>query len=182
MFSLSVLSASLLPVKAQRNTNNMPSSALEQAIVSKVTQDAPGIDSGNWDDYKPPFSFAQTDLNDDNKKETIVLLRRRQCSNRHCEVYIFQQGKNQEHYRLVSNIFASRNGLQIAVLPSKSHGWHDISARVFTYQPREERWRIFKFNGKEYQLTEQKLSTIPRQIILSENSPAFELGSLSNYR
>ncbi|MEH1786756.1 MAG: hypothetical protein V7L23_14545 [Nostoc sp.] len=71
MFSLSVLSGSLLPVKAQRNTNNLPSSALKQAIVSKVTQSSPGIDSGNWDDYKPPFSFAQTDLNDDNKKETI---------------------------------------------------------------------------------------------------------------
>ncbi|BAY44739.1 hypothetical protein SAMD00079811_23410 [Scytonema sp. HK-05] len=72
----------------------------------------------------------------------------------------------------------TRSAIELAVLSTRSHGWLDIAARVFTYELREENWRVFKFDGKNYKLTEEKLSSKPQNIILSKNSPEFDLGEL----
>ncbi|WP_323311209.1 hypothetical protein [Anabaena cylindrica] len=172
-----ILSQGFLPIQAQEITNKKPSPDLVKQIIAKISKDYSDINS----DDKFPFSFAEIDLNSDKQKETIVLFKRgRLCNNRHCPVSIFNNDKNKQSSNLISEIFTSRHGLEIAVLPTKSYGWYDIAAYVFTYEPRDETWRVFRFNGQEYELTEKKLNSKPKNILLNEYSREFNLSDFQN--
>jgi hypothetical protein len=173
-----ILGKVVLPIQAQEITNKKPSPDLIKQITAKISQYYSDSDlkPENFPDDKFPFSFAEIDLNSDQQKETIVLFKQgRLCNNRHCPVSIFNQDKNKKSYSLISEIFTSRHGLEIAVLPTKSYGWYDIAAYVFTYEPREETWRVFRFNGKEYELSAKKLNFQPKNILLNQNSREFNL-------
>jgi len=162
--SLTLLGGSFLPVQAQKT--NQPNSNLVNAIAQTIRQEFADYD---WNEIKKDitFQYTEVDLNKDGTKETIVSIQKGfPCNNRHCPVYIYQ--KNGSNYRFISYVFTSRGELQVAILPSRSKGWVNVAAPVFTYEPREIAWRVFKFDGKKYQLTAQKLSSAPKQIVLRE--------------
>lgn len=179
--SLTVLSGSVLPVQAQ-NTTNQPNSNLVNTIAQTIRKE---FASDNWNEIKQDITFKYTeiDLNKDGTQETLVSIQQGfPCNNRHCPVYIYQkQGSN---YRYLSSIYTVRNGLEVAVLPSSSKGWVNIATPVFTYEPREIAWRVFKYDGKGYQLTSQKLSLAPKQIVLRETHNAVFnfVNSKGNYK
>jgi hypothetical protein len=166
MTSLTLLGGSFLPVQAQKNTTNKPSPNLVNAIAQTIRKEFADYD---WNEIKKDITFKYTeiDLNKDGSKETLVSIQRGfPCNNRHCPVYIYQkQGSN---YRFISYVYTGRDGLEVAVLPNSGKGWVNVAAPVFTYEPREIAWRVFKFDGKKYQLTSQKLSSAPKQIVLRE--------------
>jgi hypothetical protein len=148
-------------------------------IASRVLSGSPGINSGNWNDYKPPFSFTEVDLNNDGIKETIVLYRHRRCSNRSCLIDIFKSGNSKKSYNFISEIGTSRGWLEVALLSTKSRGWQDMAVRYFSYETRTVDWYPVKFDGKEYKIIfelTQRLKRTPENIILSEKSTAFDLG------
>ncbi|MEH2411009.1 hypothetical protein [Nostoc sp.] len=165
--SLTVLGVSFLPVIAQKTTASQPNSNLVNGIAETIRKEFADSD---WNEIKKDITFKYTeiDLNKDGTKETLVSIQHGfPCNNRHCPVYIFQ--KKGSNYRFISYIFTSRGELQVAILPSHSKAWINIAAPVFTYEPREIAWRVFKFDGKKYQLTSQKLSSAPKQIVLGKN-------------
>lgn len=170
MASLMLLGGSFLPVKAQRSTVNQPDSDLVNAIAQTIRKEFADSD---WNEIKKniTFQYTEIDLNKDGTKETLVSIQHGfPCKNRHCPVYIYQkQGTN---YRFISYVYTLRSELEVAVLPNSSKGWINIAAPVFTYEPREVAWRVFKFDGKKYQLTSQKLSSAPKQIVLRETPNA----------
>lgn len=159
-------------------TPQQPSSPLKKAIVSQVfSGHTPDLEQ--WNLMKPPFSFAEVDLNNDGKRETIVLYRHRSCSNRSCLVDIFKFDNQKKSYKFISNTSTSRGWLEVALLPTKSYGWQDLAIRYFSYETRTIDWYPVKFNGKEYKTIfelPQRLTQTPENIILSEKSTAFDLG------
>jgi hypothetical protein len=158
-------------------TPKQPSSLLKKTIISRILSESPDINAENWNTYKPRFSFAEVDLNDDGNKETIVLDRRGvRCSNRGCTVEIFTLGNQKKSYDFMSRTAASRNGLEVALLPTKSHGWQDLAVQYFSYETRTIDWYAVEFDGKTYKSSSQKLTQVPKNIILSEKSPSFDLG------
>jgi hypothetical protein len=169
MTSLTLLGGIFIPVQAQK-TGNKPTSNLVNAIAQTIRKEFADAD---WNEIKKDITFTYTeiDLNKDGSKETLVSIQHGfPCNNRHCPVYIYQkQGSN---YRFISYVYTGRGGLEVAVLSSTSKGWINIAAPVFTYEPREIAWRVFKFDGKKYQLTSQKLSSAPKQIVLGETHNA----------
>lgn len=168
MASLTVLGVSFLPVQAQKTTTNQPNSNLVNAITETIHKEFADADL-NEIKKDITFQYTEVDLNQDGTKETLVSIQKGfPCNNRHCPVYIYQ--KNGNNYRFISYVFTSRGELQVAILPSRSKGWINIAAPVFTYEPREIAWRVFKFDGKKYQLTSQKLSSAPKHIVLRETS------------
>jgi len=170
MTSLTVLGGNFLPVQAQKSTTNKPNSNLVDAIAQTIRKDFADYD---WNEIKKnmTFQYTEIDLNKDGTKETLVSIQHGfPCSNRHCPVYIYQ--KKGSNYRFISSISTSWDGLEVAVLSNLNRGWINIAAPVFTYEPREIAWRVFKFDGKEYQLTSQKLSSAPKQIVLRKTPNA----------
>jgi hypothetical protein len=166
--SLTVLGGSLLPVQAQKARVDRANSYLVNAIAQTIRTEFP---NDNWNERKKDITFKYTefDLNNDGIKETLVSIQKGfPCNNRSCPVYIYQ--KNGSNYRFISDIFISKGELQVAVLPNNNKGWINIAAPVFTYEPREIAWRVFKFDGQKYKLTPQKLSSVPKIILLRESS------------
>jgi hypothetical protein len=159
-------------------TPQQPSSLLKKAIVSQVFSGYPR-DIEQWNMVKPPFSFTEVDLDNDGKKETIVLYRLRRCSNRSCSIDIFRSSNQKKPYQFISEIGTSRNGLEIALLPTKSRGWQDLAVQYFSYETRTIDWYSVKFDGKTYKVSDRKLTEVPKNIILSEKSPSFDLGDFS---
>jgi pimeloyl-ACP methyl ester carboxylesterase len=153
---------------------------LKKTIISRIFPEYPRIESDHWDNVKPPFSIAEVDLNNDGSKETIVLYRHRRCSNRSCSIDIFKFGNQKKSYNFISEIGTSRGWLEVALLPTKSRGWQDMAVRYFSYETRTVDWYPVKFDGKEYKILfqlSQRLKQDPKNIILSEKSTAFDLGS-----
>jgi hypothetical protein len=166
--SLTILGASFIPVQAQKSRANQPNSNLLNGIAQTIRKDFADSD---WNEIKKDITFQYTeiDLNKDGTKETLVSIQHGfPCNNRHCPVYIYQ--KNGSNYRFVSSVYTSRGELEVAVLSNSSKGWINIAAPIFTYEPREIAWRVFKFDGKTYQITPQKLSSAPKKIVLREAS------------
>ncbi len=166
--SLTLLSEHFLPVQAQKAIVNQPSSNLVNAIKQTIRKE---FADANWNEIKKDitFKYTEADLNKDGTKEALVSIQKGYaCNNRHCPVYIYQ--KKGTNYSFISYIFTSRGELEVALLPNRNKGWISIAAPIFTYGPREIAWRVFQFDGKKYQLSEQKLSLEPKQIILREAS------------
>ncbi|AFZ27376.1 hypothetical protein Cylst_5351 [Cylindrospermum stagnale PCC 7417] len=172
--SLTVLGVNFLPVKAQKTTANQPNFKLVNAITETIHKEFADADL-NEIKKDITFQYTELDLNQDGIKESLVSIQQGfPCNNRHCPVYIYQKVGN--NYRFISYVFTSRGELEVAVLPNRNKGWINIAAPVFTYEPREIAWRVFKFDGKQYQLTSQKLRFKPKQIVLRENLvPIFNL-------
>jgi hypothetical protein len=185
------ISKTLLPVKPPRVTTRFPdapssipvistpkqfSPSLRKAIVYRVFPEFPRIDLEYWNNFKPPFSFAEIDLNGDGTRETIVLYKHRNCFNRGCYIDIFKSDNQKKSYNFISQIATARDGLQVALLPTKSYGWQDMAVRSFSYETRTIDWYAVKFNGKTYEYSSQKLARVPQNIILSEKSHSFDLG------
>lgn len=185
------IAKTLPPIKTPRVTARFPdapssmpvsstpkqfSPSLRKAIAYRVFPEFPRVDSEYWNNYKPPFSFAEVDLNNDGKKETIVLYRHRHCFNRGCYIDIFKSDNQKKPYDFISQLATARDGLQVAILPTKSYGWQDMAVRSFSYETRTIDWYAVKFNGKTYEYSSQKLAQMPQNIILSEKSPSFDLG------
>ena len=161
--SLTVLGVNFLPIQAQITKPNRPNPNLINAIKANISKDFQNI---NWNEIT--YNLAEIDLNNDGTKEILIGIQQGlPCNNRHCPVYIFQ--RNGSNYRFISEVFTSRGELEVAVLPNRSQGWINIAAPVFTYEPREIAWRVFKFDGKKYQLSSQKLSYKPQKIVLGES-------------
>jgi hypothetical protein len=173
MASLTVFGVSFLPVQAQKTTVNQPNSNLVNAIAETIRKEFADAD---WNEIKKDitFQYTEVDLNKDGTKETLVSIQKGfPCNNRHCPVYIYQ--KNGSNFRFVSYVFTSRGELEVALLPNTSKDWINIAAPVFTYEPREIAWRVFKFDGKKYQLTSQKLSSAPKRIVLRATGCNFRM-------
>ena len=158
---------------------NNPSKGLKQALITEFIKLGYSTADLNEKSRNPPFSFAEVDLNNDGKKETLGMFRKGlPCSNRGCPAYIFTADRNGTNYQSIAQFGTSRNGLNIAVLKTRSHGWLDIAAPYYHYvEPRGEDWEIWKFNGKTYVSANQKLKIAPKRIVLSEKYPAFDLSS-----
>ena len=169
--SLTFLGSIFVPVQAQRPTINKPNANLVAAIRSTIGQEL-GQEYSQPDSWeRTTYHFTEIDLNNDGNKEVIVGIKHGYfCNNRHCPVYIYQQERNSGNYHLVSSIFTSHHGLEVAVLDSRSHGWLNLASIVFTYEPREEAWRVFQFDDTNYELTPQKLSSAPNHIVLEETT------------
>lgn len=160
--NLTVWGISFLPIQAQIPQTNRPNPILINAIKANINKDFQNV---NWNEIT--YKLAEIDLNNDGIKETLIGIQQGLvCNNRHCPVYIFQ--RNGSNYRFISEVFTSRGELKVAVLPNRSQGWINIAAPVFTYKPREIAWRVFKFDGKTYQLSSQKLNYKPQKIVLGE--------------
>jgi hypothetical protein len=153
-------------------TPKQVSPSLKKAII--LTEFS-GINSEEWKQYSRPFSFVEVDLNNDIKKEIIVLKRPGDCGNRTCLIRIFKLSNQRKSYDLISEIWTSRN-LNIALLPTKSNGWQDLAVTGFSHETRTIDWYAAKFDGKTYKSSSSKLTQTPKNIILSEKSPAFDLG------
>jgi pimeloyl-ACP methyl ester carboxylesterase len=125
---------STLPRVPVSFTPNQPSSLLKKTLISQFLLESPGINSGNWEENKPPFTFVEVDLNNDGKKETIVLYLKQKCNNRSCSVDIFRSGDKNKFYNLASEIYTSRNSLKMALLPTKSYGYQDLAVVLFSYK------------------------------------------------
>jgi len=177
LMSFIASSVILLPSQAQR-TINQPNSNLVNAIAQTIRKEFADAD---WNEIKKDitYQYTEVDLNNDGIKETLVGIQHGfPCNNRHCPVYIYQKVGN--NYILVSYVFTSRGELEVALLPSRSKNWLNIAAPVFTYEPREIAWRVFKFDGKNYKITSQKLSSAPKKIVLHETPGAvFSFGDSS---
>jgi hypothetical protein len=178
-----------VPVRFPDEPSSMPisstpreiSPSLKKTIISRFLSKFPDVNSEKWNVAKPLVSFAEVDLNNDGKKETIVLDRRGfRCSNRSCPIEIFKLGTQNKSYEFISGTGTSRNGLDIAFLPTKSYGWQDLAIQYFSYETRTIDWYAVKFDGKTYKSSSQKLAQVPQNIILSEKSPAFDLGDFSS--
>ncbi|MBW4509073.1 MAG: hypothetical protein KME64_21520 [Scytonematopsis contorta HA4267-MV1] len=168
IISLTLASENLLPAQAQKIIVNQPDSNLVNAIKQTIRKE---FADTNWNEIKKDitFKYTEVDLNKDGTKEALVSIQKGfPCNNRHCPVYIYQ--KKGGNYSFISYVFTSRGELEVALLPSRNKDWISIAAPVFTYEPREIAWRVFKFDGKKYQLSEQKLNSTPKQIILREAS------------
>ncbi len=174
IINLIFLCGNLIPAQAQKNTANKPDPNLVNAIIQTIRTEFKDFD---WNEIKKDitYKYTEVDLDKDGIKETLVSIQEGfPCNNRHCPVYIYQKkGKN---YRFISYIFTSRGELEVALLPNINKGWFNIAALVFTYEPREIAWRVFKFDGSKYVITSQKLNSTPKQIILRDTS-----GSLFNF-
>ncbi|MBD2577583.1 hypothetical protein [Oscillatoria sp. FACHB-1406] len=129
------------------------------------------------DDYFDviPYHFTQFDLNDDNLEESIVFYTQTErCSNRSCPVHVLEPAEGGE-YNLIGDLWGQR-GTQVALLRSKTRGWHDLAIPLFSYEPRGLYWTVVKFNGSQYEMTDVQLESLPpgsRIILDVENSPAF---------
>lgn len=165
-----------LELGTNASSTNSPSKGLKKALVSELSKEGYSYSDPNDEMRLQPFSFTEIDLNGDGKKETISIFRKRLlCSNRSCRGYIFTSDRNHTDYEMVSDFMSSRGGLNVAVLKSRSHGWLDLATPIFHYEePRGVDWIVWKFNGKIYERTD-KLKTIPKRIVLSENYPEFQL-------
>jgi hypothetical protein len=168
-----------LELVTSASSANAPSKGLKQALIAEFIKLGYSTADLNEESRNPPFSFAEVDLNNDGKKEIIGMFRKRlPCSNRACTAYIITADRNRTNYQSIAQFGTSRNGLNIAVLKTRSHGWLDIAAPYYHYEePRGEDWEIWRFNGKTYVSANQRLKTAPKRIVLSEKYPAFDLRS-----
>jgi hypothetical protein len=126
------------------------------AELSKViyTQTRGGGDSKDFngfmcDSYR--FSLLEADLNNDGKKELIVMPTGGMfdCGNRSCVNYILTPNSKKTKYTLQGSFSSSRQ----TVLLMSTHttkGWRDLVISQFDYAPRGLWSRLLKFNGKEY--------------------------------
>ena len=99
------------------------------------------------------YSVGLTDLNDDGRVEALVYAmdasgggRADFCGSGGCDLYVLSLGR--KSYRVVTAISVSRP--PIGVLPTKTHGWHDVAVDIAGggiipgYQAR------LRFNGRTY--------------------------------
>lgn len=174
LVALAIFTASSKPVNAEGKGNIHPTTKLVRAIESQLRTEQPDLIEEAY--QETTYSFIEVDLNNDGITETIVAIRYGSfCSNRYCRAYVFQKTNNAKNYRLVSSsLLVSRQG-EVAILRRRNHGWANISTLLFTYEPREINWWVFKFNGEKYEQTEEKLSSQPSNVVLDENSPIFQL-------
>jgi hypothetical protein len=123
---------------------NDPSNGLKQALIAEFIKLGYSTADLNEGSRNPPFSFAEVDLNNDGKKETVGIFRKGlPCSNRTCTAYIFTADRNRTNYQSITQFGTSRNGLNIAILKTRSHGWLDIAAPYYHYEePRGQDLRV----------------------------------------
>jgi hypothetical protein len=151
--SLALLTNIPQATQAQRIDKTRPSAALVRAIREGIPSEIIN---------KTRYYFTETSLNEDSKKEAIVYIMGSLCGNRNCNIVVYQY--QDKSYRIILSGLATRPDL--AVLPSKSKGWQDIATRGWDLNTETERWNVWKFDGKEYQITSQHLKSIPSRNIL----------------
>jgi hypothetical protein len=125
-------------------------------IVNYIKSDPQHLDVHDLTDLT--FGYALVDLNGDRRNEAIVWIRdQAYCGSGGCWLEVFRATRS--GWRSFADAGIAHP--PIKVLPTRTHGWRDLSERQYgggTYRP-FELW--LRFNGRNY---DSKGSKVPRGI------------------
>lgn len=112
------------------------------------------------------YFYQEVDLNKDGTQEIILLIFSPTCGNWECSGYILQKQGSQ--YRTIGRISVmSSGGELVAVQPTTSNGYMDITTQIYNPRTQTSRWVTYQFDGNTYRNIPENANSRPGQIILN---------------